>query len=89
MLTPVRIENERRTGHPAAMLGLPSASQDGQPAVRLVSAHPFARGFTADGTELESDLLVLDCTPGEHEHALAARTDYGVLRSRTLGYLVA
>lgn len=70
-------------------LGIETALQAGQPAVRLVSAHPFARGFSADGTDLESDVLVLDCTPGEHEHALAARTDYGVLRSRTLKYLVA
>lgn len=69
-------------------LGIETVLQDGRPAVRVVTAHPFARGFVTDGGELESDVLVLDCTPGEHEHAIAARTDYGALRSRTLRYLV-
>lgn len=87
--------SHRLERHPGALypdlseLGIETALKDGQPAVRLITAHPFAHGFTADGTALESDVLVLDCTPGEHEHAVAARTDYGLLRSRTLRYAVA
>ncbi|HEY2506563.1 MAG TPA: transglutaminase domain-containing protein [Streptosporangiaceae bacterium] len=87
--------SQRLEHHPDALypdlseLGVETALLDGQPAVRLVSGHPFARGFAADGTELDSDMLVLNCTPGEHEHALQARTDYGTLRSRMLRYVVA
>lgn len=70
-------------------IGIETVLHDGQPAVRLITAHPFVRGFTVDGTDLEADTLTLDCTAGEHEHALAARTDYGVLLSRPLRYTVA
>ncbi len=52
---------------------------DGGPALRLTAAHPFARGFCADGRPLDTDILALDCSPGEHAVTLAVRTDYGTL----------
>jgi hypothetical protein len=67
-------------------LAVESALDDHQPALRLISAHPFARGFAADGTDLAGDILRLDDTPGEHEVSIALRTDYGLLRGRTLRY---
>jgi hypothetical protein len=70
-------------------LGIESALDDHQPALRLVAAHPFARGFTADGTDLDGDILRLDDTPGEHLTSLAVQTDYGLLPGRTLRYTVA
>jgi hypothetical protein len=69
-------------------LGIESALDGHQPALRLVAAHPFARGFAADGTHLAGDILHLDDTPGEHQTSLAVRTNYGLLPSRALGYAV-
>ena len=69
-------------------LGIETLLRGDQPAVRLITAHPFARGFTTDGARLESDTFTLDSTPGTHEHALAARTDYGTLHSQALRYTV-
>ena len=67
-------------------LGVESALDDHEPALRLISAHPFARGFAADGADLAGDVLRLDATPGEHEVSIAARTDYGLLPGRMLRY---
>jgi hypothetical protein len=87
--------SQRLEHHPDALypdlaeLGIETVLDDQKPAVRLIAAHPFARGFTVDEAELESDVLPLDCSSGDHEHALAVRTDYGTLPSRTLRYTVA
>jgi hypothetical protein len=70
-------------------LGVETALDGRQPAVRLSAAHPFARGFAAAGANLAGDILRLDDRPGEHETSLAVRTDYGLLPSRTLRHTVA
>ena len=64
-----------------------------RPALRLTSAHPYARGFLADGDplpgdSLPGDVLSLDQSPGEHELMLAVRTDYGALPGKPLRYRV-
>jgi hypothetical protein len=60
---------------------------DGErPALRLASAHPYARGFAAGGKLLPSALLPLDGGPGDHELMLAARTGYATLPGKPLRY---
>ena len=66
-----------------------SALDGQQAAVRLIPAHPFARGFAVGGADLAGDILRLEDGPGEHETSLAVRTDYGLLPGRTLRFTVA
>jgi Transglutaminase-like superfamily len=70
-------------------IGVESALHDQRTALRLTAAHPFARGFAADGTDLGGDVLLLADTTGEHEASLAVRTDYGLLAARPVRYSVA
>jgi hypothetical protein len=70
-------------------LGVESALDGQQAAVRLIPAHPFARGFAVGGADLAGDMLRLEDVPGEHEAPLAVRTDYGLLPGRTLRFTVA
>lgn len=85
-----RLEHDPGVLYPdLSELGIETVLEADQPAVRLLTAHPFARGFTVDGAELAADILRLNCSPGQHEHALAVRTDYGSLRSWALRYTVA
>jgi hypothetical protein len=69
-----------------SQLGVETAVDGELPALRLTAAHPFARGFTADGKPLPADLLPLNRGPGEHELTLAAQTDYGTLPGQPLRY---
>jgi hypothetical protein len=69
-------------------LGVATVLDDGRPALRLSTAHPYATGFAVDGTALEGDTLVLDTAPGDHEHELAVRTGYGILSGHALRYRV-
>lgn len=96
VLTPSAPHLSRRLEHgPEALypdlseLGIESVLDDHQPAIRLFGAHPFARGFTADGTYLADDILRLEDAPGEHQVALAVRTNYCALTPRILRYTVA
>lgn len=85
-----RLEHRPEALYPdLSELGIEAVLDQHEPAVRLVAAHPFARGFTADGRDLAGDILRLDQTPGEHEVSLAVRTDYGALPGRALRYTVA
>lgn len=70
-------------------LGVETALDGDQPAVRLIPAHPFARGFAADGEHLAGDILRLNGRPGQHETSLAVRADYGLLPGKTLKYTLA
>jgi hypothetical protein len=70
-------------------IGVETALDGDLPAVRLVSAHPYCRGFAADGESLEGDVMRLDQVPGDHEVMLAARTDYGALAGHLLQHRVA
>jgi len=67
-------------------LGVATALDGGRPALRLFTAHPCATGFAVDGAGLDGDLLVLDTSPGDHEHQLAVRTGYGTLAGHPLRY---
>ena len=69
-------------------IGLQTALDGDLPALRLVSAHPYCRGFAADGASLEGDVVRLDQAPGDHAVMLAARTDYGTLPGHLLRYRV-
>jgi len=85
-----RLEHRPEALYPdLSELGVETALDDHRPALRLISAHPFARGFAADGASLASDILRLDDTPGEHEVSIAVRTDYGPLPGRMLRYRTA
>jgi hypothetical protein len=62
---------------------------DGErPALRLATAHPYARDFSADRNPLTGAVLPLDQAPGDHEIMLAARTSYGALPGKRLRYRV-
>ncbi len=69
-------------------IGVETALDGDQPALRLSAAHPYARGFTAAGEPLTDGLLPLPLSPGDHELELAVRTDYGVLPGKPLCYRV-
>lgn len=69
-------------------IGVGTALDGDQPALRLSAAHPYARGFTAGGEPLTDGLLPLPLSPGDHELELAVRTDYGVLPGKPLCYRV-
>lgn len=85
-----RLEHRPEALYPdLSELGVESALDDHRPALRLIAAHPFARGFAANGASLASDILRLEDTPGEHEVSIAVRTDYGLLPGRMLRYRVA
>jgi hypothetical protein len=85
-----RLEHRPEALYPdLSELGVESALDDHRPVLRLASAHSFARGFAADGTDLTGATFPLQDAPGEHEASLAVRTDYGLLPARTLRYTVA
>ncbi|MGB6454841.1 MAG: transglutaminase domain-containing protein [Streptosporangiaceae bacterium] len=85
-----RLEHRPEVLYPdLSELGVETALDGHQPAVRLLAAHPFARGFATDGADLAGDILRLDDRPGEHATSLAVRTDYGLLPGTTLRYTVA
>jgi Transglutaminase-like superfamily len=71
-----------------SQINVETALDGERPALRLASAHPYARGFTAGGNPLPADLLPLDGGPGEHELMLAARTGYATLPGKPLRYQV-
>ena len=86
LATSGRLEHRPEPLYPdLAEIGVQAAlDPDGGPALRLISAHPFAVGFCADGRPLDADLLPLDRSPGGHELILAVRTSYGTLAGRPL-----
>jgi hypothetical protein len=85
-----RLEHRPEVFYPdLSELGVETALDGNQPAVRLTAAHPFARGFAADGTDITGDILRLDDRQGEHETLLAVRTDYGLLPGKPLRYTLA
>jgi hypothetical protein len=71
-----------------SQIGVETAVADGRPALRLSCAHPYARGFAADGHALPGDVVALDLAAGEHAMQLSVRTDYGLLASQRLSYQV-
>jgi hypothetical protein len=90
LLTSKRLERDPGAFYPdLSELSVATALEDdGRPALRLSTAHPYATGFAVDGTALEGDTLVLDTAPGDHEHDLAVRTGYGILAGHLLAYRV-
>ncbi len=89
LATSGRLEHRPDSLYPdLSQLSVETALDGEQPALRLASAHPYARGFTADGKPLASDLLPLDRGPGDHELMLAARTGYAALPGKPLRYRV-
>jgi hypothetical protein len=85
-----RLEHRPEVLYPdLSELGVETALDGHQPAVRLTAAHPFARGFATAGIDIAGDIVRLDDRPGEHETSLAVRTDYGLLPGKTLRYTVA
>jgi transglutaminase superfamily protein len=87
LATSNRLEHQPDSLYPDLSQLSVEAALDGElPALRLASAHPYARGFTADGKPLASDLLPLDRGPGDHELMLAARTGYAALPGKPLRY---
>ena len=94
-----RLEHSPEPFYPdLSQIGVQTALGGDRPALRLTSAHPYARGFLADGDllpgdslpgdVLPGDVLPLDQSPGEHELMLAVRTDYGALPGKPLRYRV-
>jgi len=69
-------------------IGVQTTLDGDQPALRLASAHPYCRGFAADGHAIHGDVMRLDQAAGDHEVELAVRTDYGTLASHPLCYRV-
>jgi hypothetical protein len=70
-------------------LGVQTVLDGDSPALQLAAAHPYARGFAADGRPLPADILPLDLAAGDHAVELAVRTDYGMLAGKKLRYRVA
>jgi hypothetical protein len=84
-----RLEHRPEALYPdLSEVGVETVLDDHRPAVRLVAAHPFARGFAVNGTSLDGAVLRLDGAAGQHEHAVAVRTEYGTLTARNLRYTV-
>ncbi|HEY3734829.1 MAG TPA: hypothetical protein VGL63_13030 [Streptosporangiaceae bacterium] len=82
-----RLEHQPDALYPdLAQVGIASALDGDRPALRLSSAHPYARGFVAGGEQLAGDLLALDLAPGDHELEIAVRTGYGILPGWPLRY---
>jgi hypothetical protein len=71
-----------------SQIGVETAVAAGRPALRLSCAHPYARGFAADGDALPGDVVALDLSPGKHVMQLSVRTDYGLLAGQRLSYQV-
>ena len=69
-------------------IGVRTALDGDRPALRLSSAHPYCRGFAADGQAVAGDVVPLDQGAGEHELVLAAVTDYGVLAGHVMKFQV-
>ena len=89
LVTSGRLEHRPDAFYPdLSEIGVQTALDGGEPAVRLSTAHPYAAGFTADGNQLPADVLVLDQAPGDYKLVLAARTGYGDLPGRELRYRV-
>jgi hypothetical protein len=89
LATSNRLEHRPDALYPdLSQLSVETALDGGRPALRLASAHPYARGFVADGASLPIAVLPLDRAPGDHEVMLAARTDYGALPGKPLRYRV-
>jgi hypothetical protein len=89
LATSNRLEHRPDALYPdLSQLGVQTALDGERPALRLATAHPYARGFVADGNPLPAVLLPLDQAPGDHELILAARTDYGALPGKPLRYRV-
>jgi hypothetical protein len=87
MVTSGRLEHDPAGLYPdLSQLGVQTALDGGRPALRLFTAHPYATGFAVDGAGLDGDLLVLDTSPGGHEHEIAVRTGYGNLSGHPLRY---
>jgi hypothetical protein len=85
-----RIEHRPEALYPdLSEIGVQTALDGDRPALRLSAAHPYARGFVADGKRLAADILPLELRPGEHELTLSVRTDYGALPGKQLRYQVA
>jgi transglutaminase-like putative cysteine protease len=89
LATSNRLEHQPGALYPdLSQLGVQTALDGERPALRLAAAHPYARGFAADGNPLPATLLPLDQAPGDHALTLAARTDYGALPGKPLRYRV-
>jgi Transglutaminase-like superfamily len=90
LVTTGRLEHGPEAFYPdLSELGVQAAlDDDGRPALRLSTAHPYATGFAIDQAPLNCELLVLDTAPGDHEYELAVRTRYGILAGHTLRYRV-
>jgi hypothetical protein len=91
----IRLADSNRLEHrPDALypdlsqLSVQTALDGERPALRLATAHPYARDFSADGNPLPAAVLPLDQAPGDHEVMLAARTGYGALPGKRLRYRV-
>jgi hypothetical protein len=75
-------------------VGIGVALLDGEPAVRLFTPHPHARGFVVveDGVQreiaLQDPVWPLPQAPGEHVVEVSVRTAYGRLAARPLRYAV-
>lgn len=69
-------------------IGVQTTLDGDLPALRLASAHPYCRGFAADGDPVDGDVMRLSHSAGVHEVELAVRTDYGTLAGHPLRYEV-
>jgi hypothetical protein len=90
-----RLEHDPARLYPdLSEIGVGVTLVDGEPAMRLATAHPFATGFVVreDGAEQElaagDPVWVLRQAAGEHTAELAVRTSYGSLAGKPFRYLV-
>jgi hypothetical protein len=89
IVTTGRLEQEPSALYPdLSEIGVETAITAGQPALRLLTAHPYHAGFVANGRKLDTDVYPLDLTPGEHVVDLAVATAYGALPAKRLRYQV-
>ncbi|MGC8487462.1 MAG: transglutaminase domain-containing protein [Clostridia bacterium] len=89
IVTSRQLEHEPDALYPdLSEIGVETALDGGQPALRLSAAHPYASGFAAAGTELSGDVYPIIMTAGEHAVELAVRTPYGTLAGKMLRYRV-
>lgn len=89
LATTGRLEHDPAALYPdLSQIGIETALIGDQPALRLLTIHPYATGFFVNDHPGDADTLLLELEPGEHEAAIAVRSPYAHLQPKQLRYRI-
>jgi hypothetical protein len=84
-----RLETDTTRLYPdLSELAVGVGNAEGQLALTLTPAHPYAQGCTVNGSPADAGTWTLSSHPGTHELAIATQTPYGTTSPHNLRYRV-